>query len=487
MIRLRDLSFRHKIPLRAAALVILTSFVLTASLIYRANQDMRADLINNAESLVRVLAVTLVTPLTHDDVWRAFEIINSPFHQFGSGAVSLLPERILVLDSLQQVYVSTQPGLYPVLTDPAHVDPAIGILMRDLTHRKNDNPIVYEPAESEKIYVAVPIVSESALMGSLVSVYSTHGFKPRFIAIHKNAILITLLVLAGLLPFAWYWGQRMADPLVQLSRAIASVGPSIPDPGKIDLYESRDELGQAGEAFKRMLAELQDKESLLRQVMFSERLAAVGRLSAGIAHEINNPLGGMLNAISTFKKHGIDDPVTAKTLGLLERGLLQIRDTVSALLVEAKPISHALTPEDIEDTHTLVQADARKKHVQLTWDNDVRRELPLPAHLVRQVLLNLLLNASQAAGENGRVHCRVWLHGPSLQIEVGNNGRHIPENEMGYLFEPFSTQSENGHGLGLWVTYQIVQQLGGEIRVESQPGDTRFTISFPIPEQEPSP
>ena len=86
MFRLRDLSFRYKIPLRGSLLVVATALLVTASLMFREYDALRGDLIASSASMARLLAKTLVTPLVHDDVWRAFEIVNSPFHTSGSRA-----------------------------------------------------------------------------------------------------------------------------------------------------------------------------------------------------------------------------------------------------------------------------------------------------------------------------------------------------------------------------------------------------------------
>ncbi|NMM29209.1 MAG: HAMP domain-containing protein [Glaciimonas sp.] len=477
----RNLSFRHKIPLRGSVLIICTALVVTASLMFRAYEDLKHDLLQNAGSMGRVLAHTLTPAILHDDVWRTYEIINSPF-QASTKANTNQADEIMILDAKQQIYVSTHPKQYPMLSDPAHANPDHVFLQQAIVESRGSEPTVVEPVGSGKFYIVTPIVSDGAPLGTLVMEYSRSMFLPRFYDIARRAVAITLLALAALLPMSWYWGWRMAAPLTQLAAYMDKIGQTLPDDSELQLYQSRDEIGQVGVAFKRMLGELKEKESLERQIFFSERLAAVGRLAAGIAHEINNPLGGMLNAISTFKKHDNNDPQTLKTIALLERGLLQIKDTIAALLVEAKFQSHPLSVQDIEDTRTLVLSDIHQKAVDLAWENDMLDTLPLPSTLVRQILINLLLNALHAAEYHGHLRCHIYRDSSHLILSVENDGKHITNEQLDYLFEPFVTGQENGHGLGLWVTYQIVQQLKGEISVKSQPGETRFIVSLPIPD-----
>jgi signal transduction histidine kinase len=483
MFRLRDLSFRYKIPLRGSLLVVVTAALVTASLMLREYDALRGDLIASSASMARLLAKTLVTPLVHDDVWRAFEIVNSPFLTSGRDLEPQAAEMVTVLDARSRVYVSTQPERYPMLADPVRANRDFGALEHAIANYREFEPATVELPDSDKLYVVTPIVADGVLLGTLVMGFSKSAFVPRFYSIAKRAAAVTLLVIAVLLPASWYWAQRFAQPLVELAQSMGQVSGRIPDDDEVRVQQSRDELGQVGTAYKAMLKELREKESLKREIVVSERLAAVGRLSAGIAHEINNPLGGMLNAINTFKRHGAEDAMTGRTLALIERGLLQIRDTVAALLVEARVESHPLTWQDVEDTRTLALAGAHAKSARVVWENDVVETLPIASTLVRQILINLMLNAVQAVGERGNVSCRVYRDSRDLHIVVANDGAHISAETIGYLFEPFAAERAAGHGLGLWVTYQIVTQLGGDIAVASEPGETRFHVLLPLERQ----
>jgi len=489
MALLRDLSFRYKIPLRGVVLVLITASLLSGSLIYREYWQLKQDLITTAGSMGRLLANTLVGPLTHDDVWRAYEIIKSPFSASGdhnpSGDRSPRDaDLVVVLDRNHRVYIATRPADYPMLSDPSRANPDFA-RFHDSDYDAHDaGTHTIELDHSPMIYVLTPIVSDGVPLGTLVMGFSKNAFVPRFIEIARSGALVAVLVIAFVVPASWIWAQRFAEPLVSLANAMGKVGSRIPDDTEIQVTPSRDEIGRLAAAFKGMLAELREKEALESQMVLSERLAALGRLSAAIAHEINNPLGGMFNALSTFKRHGNGDPLSLRTLALLEGGLAQISDTVRALLVEASPRGHPLTHQDIEDIRTLVLPDAQQKQAELVWQNALEGTVPVPATPVRQILLNLLLNAVQAVFEGGRVLCQVSHADDRLQLVVSNDGQFIPRETMEALFEPLSTGRDAGHGLGLWVSYQLVQQLGGDITAESEPGETRFSVTLPIPDHD---
>lgn len=483
MILYRDLSLRYKIPLRVGALMLATAAVIAGTLIYRESVALRGALLANAESLGRVIGETLVAPLRHDDLWRAFELINTAFRARAQGAPEFTAEVIVVLDAEARVFASTDPQRFPVLSSPAHHGADYDEIARRSRAAERFEPWSFEPAGGERLHMVTPIVADGVALGTLVMSYSKSIFLPYYLDLARRAALVTLAGLAVVLPFAWWWALRVAQPLVRLADAMGRVGARLPEARDLQVYESRDEIGQLGTAFLGMLSELREKEALEKQVMVSERLAALGRLAAGIAHEINNPLGGMLNAVNTLKRHGPDDPLTAKTVSLLERGLSQIKDTVAALLVEAKMESHPLTREDIEDTRTLVLAEAEEKHARVDWRNELDGPIQLPSTPVRQILINLLLNAVQAIEPRGSISCHIYARDARLFMQVRNDGRHIPAERLPYLFEPFSGGGDADHGLGLWVTYQIVHQLDGRLAVTSVPGDTVFRVELPLPVQ----
>ncbi len=477
-----NISLRYKIPLRVAALVLLTASIVTASMVFREHDESRRDLVAHAAGLGRVLADTLTAPMIHDDLWRAYEVIRSPQRRSGGEFETLATEIVVVLDPSFHTFVSTQPRRFPLGINPAQMEKDFIRIQENFEIDDKGIQRLIEPPLSGYIYMVTPIIADGVLIGRLVLGYSRQVFIPRLGNLVTRSALVTLLVLLVLLPVSIWWGRRLADPLVALAEAMDRVAIELPDPERIPVPASEDEIGRLAGAFRGMLVDLREKEQIEQQMLVSERLAAVGRLSAGIAHEINNPLGGMLNALSTFRRHGAQDPQTEKTASMLERGLTQIRDTVAALLVEAKVESHPLGPEDIEDIHILVTAEAKKKNAHLIWKNRIDSKLPFSSTLVRQILLNLLQNAVQAIDEGGIVNCHTYVDEGHLIIVVENDGRYIPEERLPFLFEPFTTDRSEGNGLGLWVTYQIVRKLEGGLDVDSHPGLTRFTIDLPIPE-----
>jgi signal transduction histidine kinase len=474
-----DLSFRYKLPLWGSILIIMTTIVVAGSLMLRAYEDIHADLLASSTNLSRKLAEVLFTQLLEDDVWQAFEIINAPLVDSNIREV-LMPKTIVVLDNELRVVVSTRPKVFPMQASIEQLSPDYAALAKRISKAKNENAQTFDMQDDQNIFIAAPIVNEGYRLGTLIVIHSKDVLTPRFLGIAQRGGLVGLLVLAILLPINWYWGQRLSRPLVMIAEWMKEIdqGPARDMDQKVYPYD--DELGQLFSACRRMLLEQDARAALEKQIIHSERLAAVGRLAAGVAHEINNPLGGMLTAIDTLKSHGEIDGRTAKTVSLIERGLSQIKETVSALLVESRIKSRALEPHDFEDIRSLVVPQAQKKEITFDWRSSIAKPLPLQANPVRQLLINLLLNAIQAAQRKGLVICCVDANENTLHMTVENDGKQMTAEQAAHLYEPFSPLSENGHGLGLWVTYQIVQQLGGSINLDRNGGLMRFSVNLPF-------
>lgn len=470
-----DLSLRSKLPLWGGLLIVVTALVVTGSNLMMTRENIKKNMLTRSEVLGRSLSRTLFSAITQDDVWRAYEIINFPMRA-ETRQPSFQLESFIVLDAAHQVFISTEPRRYPLQADLDGFGGEFARLKRALVGGEGHMVVI---EDKTRILQAIPLVSEGVSLGTLVLVHPADYYRASFDRIVERTLWTTLLVLLVLLPVNWYWGRRMAAPLTLLAGRMGELGQRLPAALPHRIYPHEDELGRLFQVYDQMRQELADKEAMERRMMQSDRLAALGRLTASIAHEINNPLGGLFTAVDTLKRHGRLDPVQAKVLPLLERGLAQIQDIVAALMVEAKARNRPLTPQDIEDTHTLLAQEAKKRGVAWEWRNAVERQTRLPATLVRQILINLLLNAIQAAGEGGRVESSLGLSRTGLHIRIGNDGRVIPAELMNHLFEPFTGKNEDGLGLGLWITYQIVQQLHGHIDVVSEDGWTSFDVELP--------
>lgn len=225
------------------------------------------------------------------------------------------------------------------------------------------------------------------------------------------------------------------------------------------------------------------------RVAQSERLASVGMLAAGVAHEVNNPLGGILALTAlTLEDMKPDDP-DRENLQEVIRQTVRCRDIVRRLLEFSRQSKRNVERVDLnrilQDTLSLMTRQAQFFNIKIVTDFDPQ----LPAVLAdrsqfEQVFMNMLMNAAQAMGERGTVmiSTRGRSGGGLVEISIADTGCGIPSEQIGRIFDPFFTASRSSHGtgLGLSIAYGIVTTHGGTISVQSEVGKgSRFTIEMP--------
>jgi signal transduction histidine kinase len=259
-------------------------------------------------------------------------------------------------------------------------------------------------------------------------------------------------------------------------------------------------LEAANVALERHGAELErrvaERTAALRasqaRLLHQEKMAAFGLLSAGIAHEVGNPLAALSSLVQMLRRRD-PDPYTDAKLDLAERQLARIQRTIRELVDFSRPASpdrQRFRPLDAaEEALGIAKYYHRTKARQIA--NAVPADLPA-LHAVRdhlvQVLLNLVLNAIDATGKGGRITLSARLDGPSLALEVADDGRGIAEADRDRVFQPYFTTKPQGTGLGLFVSRQIVAEMGGTLTFRSEPGaGTVFTVRLPAPEPSPAP
>jgi len=233
--------------------------------------------------------------------------------------------------------------------------------------------------------------------------------------------------------------------------------------------------------------DITEKKRLEQQVLNAEKLASIGKLAAGVAHEINNPLGGILNCLYNLRKKSVSLERATEYLASMEEGLRRVQKIVRQLLDFSQQHDPELAPTEVnavvERVLTLTNYAFEGTRVRL------RRELgnelpPLMAdqHMLEQVLMNLILNAVQAIRGEGVVTVRSGHDGPWCTIEVEDTGCGISPDVLPKIFDPFFTTKGQGEGtgLGLSVSLGIVERHGGEIAVKSQVGrGTTFIVRLP--------
>ncbi len=308
---------------------------------------------------------------------------------------------------------------------------------------------------------------------------------------------ITLLgvVLVGVL--AVIVAQRISRPLRMMTLAAKHIAEGDYSP-RVEVT-SRDEIGYLAESFNRMVQELakanqdlrdwastleikigertEQVKAMQRHLMQSEKLAAIGMLAAGVAHEINNPLTGILTNSSLLVQDIPPDDPRREDLQTIVDETLRCRKIVKGLLDfarQTKPQKQLFQLNSAaEDVLSLIRNQAAFRNIRLAAELDPG--LPLVTadrDQIRQVILNAVLNAAEAMPGGGSivVGSRQVPGSGELEIKIADDGPGVPEEIRSKLFEPFFTTKRTGTGLGLAIAYGIMEQHGGTIEVESTQG-----------------
>lgn len=300
---------------------------------------------------------------------------------------------------------------------------------------------------------------------------------------------LVLMLVAAL--FGVIVARRITRPLEGLSRAVRKIGK-----GNFDVsvaIESSDEIGELSTSFNDMADELKARELSLKKAQHalvqSEKMAAVGTLSAGLAHEVKNPLSAVLG-YAQLSKRKLGQPEALKQhLDTIENETRRCNEIIGNLMQfsrqEKGEHSAISVNEVVEKAIAIVDHQLSLKGIRI--ETALGRDLPPisgNANQMQQVLMNLMINAQQAMGDGGgAVDLATFVEGESVLITVSDTGPGVEEDLAAKIFEPFYTTKPAGQGtgLGLSVSYGIIQDHGGEISVKrADNGGAKFVIKLPL-------
>lgn len=268
---------------------------------------------------------------------------------------------------------------------------------------------------------------------------------------------------------------EIIDKSGEVKYAVMSISPLRGDEGKI--------VGVLG-----IVNDITERKMLEQQVAQAEKMSAIGQLAAGIAHEINNPIGGIMNCLYNLRKHKLTQEREAEYLKSMEDGIYRVQRTVDQLLDFSQQHQPELTAVDInsllEEVLSLMSYAISKNGITLRKDMETGLpRLMLDHHKMGQVVMNILLNAVQAIKGSGILTVRTFEEDGWCCIDITDNGAGIPLHILPRIFDPFFTTKDvgKGTGLGLAVSLGIVEKHAGKIDVKSIEGKgTTFTIRLPL-------
>ncbi|TXT36985.1 MAG: periplasmic sensor signal transduction histidine kinase [Comamonadaceae bacterium] len=449
------LPYRIQIPLVLALAVTLSVLLVSVVAAQISARNARLEIVSTVQRVVDLLVAQGKPLLAQDDTWRAYTLLRNtaallPQTSKGQSRAALLDAQGRFLAGSDPLRLPTGEQALGVLIN-GRLLPTVSDATRPRTLTTPDGGMaLIEPIRSD----------DNQTIGFVFAEVDSAAFAPDWAALSTPALIGAALAILVLVPLGWLLGRRMARPIAQTADCIAQIGHT--DAAQLQLllpHVNDPELDRIAGAVRQLLIEMSARQANALRALSAERLAAVGRITAAVAHEINNPLAGLITATHTLRLHGDVPDARNRSLALIERGLQQIRTMTTALLPQAKVEDRCMTFDDMEDVLTLARTTAAQHFVTLTSEQDLHADLCVPSSVFRQVMLNLLLNAIRAAGQSGQVHACLRVEASKVSFILCNTGRHFSDERLQKRL--LTDDGNDPNGFGLWICHEFAVRYGG--------------------------
>lgn len=453
--RLRSIPIYLRIPILVAVLMLVISAAISERVLDRLVTMQESYIRGLTETYFDGLSSSLVPAVLREDVWEVFDSLD----RSSSLYAAIHPAQTVVTDGRGRVLASSDPRTVRSYTSlPA-------------SFRDEYGPTLKIDSGSKEGFAKRDLMYQGHKIGTIYSTFDVSSFLAEradvlFTLVLTNGLLALVLALLGFLVV-----RRMIGPMRILEEHMRRTADGAPAP--IDEHRIPRSDGEVSKLFRgyNALVEAQKtRAAFSMKIAEEERLASLGRLASGMAHEINNPLGGLFNALDTLKTHGESISVRNTSISLIGRGLEGIRDVVGAALATYRPerSPHMFSRDDLDDVQLLLRPELRRKQLLLecdiVWPENARP--CIPGGPMRQAMLNLLLNACAATPQGGTVTLKAEVGKRDVTVSVSDQGEGMPK-EVVHLLEgvSHSTDVKSSRGLGLWMVRQVMEDLGGDVRV----------------------
>jgi signal transduction histidine kinase len=463
-----------KVPLIVVALTVLVAAVISQVVLQRLANEQSSALASLSAAFMDGLTAAVTPGLLTRDSWETFDALDRARAQYE--AVHAVFN--IVLQPNGDVLAASDPVRFPIgSTLPA-----------DLAERIGESRLTVDD-DRGRAWLARDVVQEGFKIGTVLSEMDISGL----LQVRREVFVTLLLVNGGLTILFGAAGyllvRRMIAPLSVIRERLAEAAEGRLEPIESHAIEvASREYAALYKQFNAMIRAQTEREAMAAELANQEQLAMLGRLASSMAHEVNNPLGGLMNAVDTLDSHGSDPTARDRVIDLLRRGLRGIQQVVRAALVTYKSEHHArhLTHADLQDLRFLIQHETGAKKLQLDWTNELPDALTIDASPIRQIALNLLLNACQASPECGTVTFRANVSGDGLFIAVADQGPGLPPAAIEAIAAGMSDEgapevTSLARGLGLWTAARMAQRLGGLLAGGASPSGGAFVeLSVPL-------
>jgi signal transduction histidine kinase len=476
------LGLRIKFFLYSNTVIVVTMTMVSVIWALYEQGTRRDALIRRGLSITEAMAIPITDALMYEELGLVAEtgLVESHIDELLTRNEDFM-RNVTVLDVNGRVIHSSRWELVGQRPVPMEDLPQIGRDAEVIALRAPDGERQFE--------VRIPLNISTRRWGTLIVDFSLAPVQERVHEVARRAAMVAAVLMLFNSVVTALYVETLIRPILELNRVMRRIGR-----GDLSVRAlvppSGDEVAELTEAFNGMLEEweqLRHRELVQReQLAHTEKMAAVGTLAAGVAHEVNNPLAGIQACIENMRDDPDDAEMRERYLELIRDGLSRIARTVSNLLDFARPRQMKLEPTSLNHSLThmaeLVGYQMRKSGVTVEMELDPSGAIVMADHFqMEQLFLNLCLNALKAMPDGGTLTLRTRRTERRAVTEICDTGTGIPESVRKRIFDPFFTTRDvgEGTGLGLAVTDAIVSAHRGTIEVASEVGEgSVFRVIF---------
>ncbi len=477
------LGLRTKFFLYSNTLIVVTMTIVTILAIAHERRSRYQAIQSRGRSICEAMAIPITDALMYEDLGLVMQrgLIDNFISEM----------QVLNRDLMRYVIVTDPDGRVTHSSDWQQLGRRFErALDRSAMNQASQAAVRHGEGDEHILEVRSPLSISTKFWGSLTVGLSLQQMEGQVQRIAKRAVQVAIVLLIANSALTAIYVETLIRPILGLHRMMKRAAQG--DLSARAQTRASAEVGELAEQFNRMMDDLEEaneREKVRQaQLAHTEKMAAVGTLAAGVAHEVNNPLGGIFTCIENMRSNPGDRELQARYLRLIQDGLERIEQTVANLLDFSRQQKMELAPTSLNHTlqHVarLVQYQLRTGRVTVRWDLDPKDPYVMADHFrMEQLFLNLVLNALQAMPDGGELTLHTRQRQDTVVAEVRDTGVGIPEDLQERIFDPFFTTREvgEGTGLGLTVSDSIVSSHGGTLEVESTVGKgSVFRIVAPL-------
>jgi signal transduction histidine kinase len=354
--------------------------------------------------------------------------------------------------------------------------------------RSGKELVVQEDADMPFYHLSVPITEESiGPIGFLRLCLTKEFLFAALESLKRRIYLLGAAIMFFGIVFGLWMARKVLRPILVINKGVKKIGEG--ELGHKIPEEGMGEVKELAVSFNKMSTELKELvdaiKSAQEKLVRTEKLYAVGEFSAGVAHEIRNPLTSIKLLVQTIRNTGRS--FSGNDIDVIDKEINRINRIIRSFLAFAKPEKiekrDVNIKEVLDDVLTITKPKMRQSGIQLI------QKLPMATPIIygnydalKQVFLNLILNAMQAIdGDGGTIEVEAFADEKSLSVMIRDSGSGISEMDQKKIFDPFFTTKKEGTGMGLALTHNIIDEHSGRIDIESLPGKgTTIKVELPV-------